>query len=130
MGQQEPISRYAYIVVALFAILQSVIILYSTDYTVRQESGLSGQFIYLPLLLAVFVPSAISYLITNAKSAIFYLNILIIILLTIWISLWHARHSESSTDASPFIAFTTLIVLLFFFIALDANASARKNMEN
>ncbi|MFY3769432.1 hypothetical protein AHYW_003096 [Providencia manganoxydans] len=116
MGQQEPISRYAYIVVALFATLQSVIILYSTDYTVRQESGLSGQFVYLPLLLAVFVPSAISYLITNAKSAIFYLNILIIILLTIWISLWHARHSESSTDASPFIAFTTLIVLLFFLL--------------
>lgn len=93
MGQQEPISRYAYIVVALFAILQSAIILYSTDYSVRQESGLGGQFVYLPLLLAVFVPSAISYLITNAKSAIFYLNILIIILLTIWISLWHARHS-------------------------------------
>ncbi|MCU6353304.1 DUF4153 domain-containing protein, partial [Morganella morganii] len=100
MGQQtlkESVSRYAYLFVALLAIVQATIILYSTNYSVQQEIGLSEQYFYLSLLLAIFVPSATSYLFTQVKAGVFYLNILIIILLTIWISLWQARHSASSS---------------------------------
>ncbi|ELZ5941172.1 DUF4153 domain-containing protein [Providencia vermicola] len=119
MGQQtlkESVSRYAYLFVALLAIVQATIILYSTNYSVQQEIGLSEQYFYLSLLLAIFVPSATSYLFTQVKAGVFYLNILIIILLTIWISLWQARHSASSSDAHFFLAFLTLTILFFVLL--------------
>lgn len=114
--QQESISRYAYIFVVLIAVIQAIAVWLFTDYSVGIESQLSAKFVYMLLLLAVFVPSAVSYLVTHAKSLAFYVNILIVTLLTIWISYWHARHSESSSDASTFVAFATLTVLFFFLL--------------
>ncbi|MBC8654114.1 hypothetical protein GQR86_15160 [Providencia vermicola] len=74
MGQQlgrDDIRGYAYFIIVVLAIIQGVIIAATTDYSIRYDSQLSTTTVYLPVLLAIFVPSVISYLITNAKSAIF-----------------------------------------------------------
>ncbi len=119
MKQQMPhesINRYAYIVITLIAIVQGFIIYASGDYNIRESSGLSGTFIYMPMLLAIFVPSAISYLVTNKKSLTFYINILVITLITCWIGLWDARETINSSDANPIVALLTLTVLFFFML--------------
>ncbi|ENG7679564.1 DUF7057 domain-containing protein [Providencia stuartii] len=119
MGQQiqrEAISRYAYLFVALLAIIQSTLIVLSTDSSFSFIYNLSAPYTYLPFMVAIFVPSAVSYLITNAKSAIFYTNILIIAVLTVWITLWDAKNLELSYSQPQFTAFATLIVLFFFLL--------------
>ncbi|MEX6232520.1 hypothetical protein ACON3F_12900 [Providencia hangzhouensis] len=82
MGQQlerDAIRGYSYFIIVILAVIQGIVITATTDYSIRLESQLSATTLYLPILLAIFVPSAISYLITNARSAIFYLNIAVII---------------------------------------------------
>lgn len=119
MGQQlgrDDIRGYAYFIIVVLAIIQGVIIAATTDYSIRYDSQLSTTTVYLPVLLAIFVPSVISYLITNAKSAIFYLNIAITVGLTCWINYWHAQDFKTPTEADPFFAFLTLTVLFFFML--------------
>lgn len=114
--QQESISRYSYLFVAIISVIQTIVIWLSTDSSIQIESEYSHKLIYLPLLLAVFVPSVISYLITHARSATFYINILITIIFTTWIAIWQARHDELSTHSSLFIPFSTLTILFFFLL--------------
>lgn len=119
MGQQlerDAIRGYSYFIIVIFAVIQGIVITATTDYSTRLESQLSATTLYLPILLAIFVPSAISYLITNAKSAIFYLNIAVIIGLIFWLNYWHAQDFLNPADADPFFAFITLTVLLFFIL--------------
>lgn len=119
MGQQlerDYMRSYAYLIIVVLAILQGVVITGTTDYSIRSQSQLSSMTIFLPVLLAVFVPSVVSYLITNAKSAIFYLNIAITIGVTCWINYWHAQDLKNPADADPFFAFITLVVLFFFML--------------
>ncbi|HGN1706528.1 TPA: DUF4153 domain-containing protein [Providencia rettgeri] len=119
MGQQlgrDYIRSYAYLIIVVLAIIQGVVITGTVDYSIRTESQLSSITVFLPILLAVFVPSVVSYLITNAKSAIFYLNIAITVGLTCWINYWHAQDLKNPADADPFLAFVTLVVLFFFML--------------
>ncbi|MEQ4706721.1 DUF7057 domain-containing protein [Providencia huaxiensis] len=119
MGQQserDVIRGYSYFIIVILAVIQGIVITATTDYSTRLESQLSATTLYLPILLAIFVPSAISYLITNAKSAIFYLNIAVIIGLIFWLNYWHSQDFQNPTDADPFFAFITLTVLLFFML--------------
>ncbi|MEY0910969.1 hypothetical protein AB7222_08095 [Providencia rettgeri] len=119
MGQQlerDAIRGYSYFIIVILAVIQGIVITATTDYSIRLESQLSATTLYLPILLAIFVPSAISYLITNARSAIFYLNIAVIIGLIVWLNYWHAQDFLNPADTDPFFAFITLTVLLFFIL--------------
>ncbi|WP_272668946.1 DUF4153 domain-containing protein [Providencia sp. PROV151] len=119
MGQQlerDAIRGYSYFIIVILAVMQGIVITATTDYAIRIESQLSTTTLYLPILLAIFVPSAISYLITNAKSGIFYLNIVVIIGLIFWLNYWHAQDFKNPADTDPFFAFITLTVLFFFML--------------
>ncbi|MBI6195011.1 DUF4153 domain-containing protein [Providencia rettgeri] len=119
MGQQlerDAIRGYSYFIIVILAVMQGIVITATTDYAIRIESQLSATTLYLPILLAIFVPSAISYLITNAKSGIFYLNIVVIIGLIFWLNYWHAQDFKNPADTDPFFAFITLTVLFFFML--------------
>ncbi|SUC26345.1 Uncharacterised protein [Providencia rustigianii] len=72
--QKEPISRLAYVIISILAIIQGIIITANLDYSTRTSIELSPTLAYLPLILAIFVPSVISFLITNAKQSAFYLK--------------------------------------------------------
>lgn len=110
------INPYIYIAITLIAIVQGLIIYASGNYSIREMSGLSGTLIYIPMLLAIFVPSAISFLVTNKKSLMFYINILVITVITCWIGLWDARETIKSADADPILALITLTILFFFML--------------
>lgn len=119
MGQpleRDAIRGYSYFIIVILAIIQGIVITATTDYSIRSESQLSATTIYLPILLAIFVPSVISYLITNAKSVIFYLNLAITVGLVFWLNYWHAQDFKQPADADPFFAFITLTVLFFFML--------------
>lgn len=113
---RDVVRGYSYLIIILLSIVQGIVIAATADYTVRSSSLLDGTTVYLPLLLAIFVPSVVSYLITNAKSIIFYLSIALTIALTCWVNFWHSQDFENAADANPIVAFITLTVLLFFML--------------
>lgn len=119
MGQpleRDSIRGYSYFIIVISAVIQGIVIAATTDYSIRLGSSLGATTLYLPILLAIFVPSVISYLITNAKNAIFYLSLIITIGLVYWLNYWHAQDFKQPADADPFFAFATLTILLFFML--------------
>ena len=114
--QRESIRVYSYLIVAILSIVQGIVIYASMDYSIRVTSEFGPAFVYLPMILAIYVPSIVSYLITNAKSVAFYINVFIAIALTSWITIWNALGVESASDATPLVAFITLTVLFFFLL--------------
>ncbi|SPY77039.1 hypothetical protein [Providencia rustigianii] len=111
--QKEPISRLAYVIISILAIIQGIIITANLDYSTRTSIELSPTLAYLPLILAIFVPSVISFLITNAKQSAFYLNIILVIVLACWINTWQSVDLEYSSSRDPFLVGVTLTVLIF-----------------
>lgn len=119
MGQpleRDVVRGYSYLIIILLAIVQGIVIAATMSYSIRSDSQLDATTVYLPMLLAIFVPSVVSYLITNAKSVIFYLSIALTIALTCWINFWHSQDFKNAADANPIVAFITLTVLLFFML--------------
>lgn len=114
--QRESIRFYSYLIVAILSIVQGIVIYASMDYSIRVTSEFGPVFVYLPMLLAIYVPSIVSYLITNAKSVAFYVNVFIAIALTSWITIWNALGVDSASDATPLVAFITLTILFFFLL--------------
>lgn len=110
----EVIRRHAYIPVILLAIVQGLILAVYSDYSWRSNLML-GRYEYLPLILALFVPSAVSFLITQLKSAIFYINILLITLLCVWLSFWQASY-DFGLDKASFISISSALVLIFLLL--------------
>ncbi|MBP6120922.1 MULTISPECIES: DUF7057 domain-containing protein [Providencia] len=114
--QQESIRGYSYLIVVILSIIQGIVIYASMDYSIRVTSEFGPAFIYLPMMLAIYVPAIVSYLITDAKSLAFYINVFIAIALTAWVTIWNALGIEDAADASPVVAFATLTVLFFFLL--------------
>ncbi|WP_353243236.1 DUF4153 domain-containing protein [Providencia sp.] len=113
---RDVVRGYSYLIIIVLAIVQGIVIAATTDYSIRSDSQLDATTVFLPMLLAIFVPSVVSYLITNAKSVFFYLSIALTIALTCWVNFWHSQDFENAADANPFVAFITLTVLLFFLL--------------
>ncbi|WP_265497252.1 DUF7057 domain-containing protein [Providencia rustigianii] len=122
--QKEPISRLAYVIISILAIIQGIIITANLDYSTRTSIELSPTLAYLPLILAIFVPSVISFLITNAKQSAFYLNIILVIVLACWINTWQSVDLEYSSSRDPFLVGVTLTVLIFFLLPWMQNYQA------
>lgn len=112
--QKESVSKLAYLIVILLSVIQGIIITGTLDYSIRTNVELDPIWIYLPMVFAIFVPSVISFLITNAKQPAFYLNIILTIILIGWINTWQNLETGSSSSSEPFLAVSTLTVLIFF----------------
>lgn len=114
--QQTSFSRYVYLFIIVMAILQGGVLYAATDYTLRNYIGLPAPVVYLPMLLAIFVPSVSSYLVTSLKSALFYLCLVCAALLIVWINFWYGGEAKSESEANPFTAIVMLTLLFFFLL--------------
>ncbi|WP_230083798.1 hypothetical protein [Providencia alcalifaciens] len=122
--QKESVSKLAYLIVILLSVIQGIIITGTLDYSIRTNVELDPIWIYLPMVFAIFVPSVISFLITNAKQPVFYLNIILTIILIGWINTWQNLETGSSSSSEPFLAVSTLTVLIFFLLPWMQNRQA------
>ncbi|HHR5847274.1 TPA: DUF7057 domain-containing protein [Providencia alcalifaciens] len=122
--QKESVSKLAYLIVILLSVIQGIIITGTLDYSIRTNVELDPIWIYLPMVFAIFVPSVISFLITNAKQPAFYLNIILTIILIGWINTWQNLETGSSSSSEPFLAVSTLTVLIFFLLPWMQNRQA------
>lgn len=131
-SQKEPnfmgsLNKLAYFIVILLSVIQGIVITATLDYSI--EIPLSPTWAYLPMMLAIFVPSVISFLITNAKQAVFYLNIILTIVLVFWINTWQSLDIGISDNNDAFLSITTLTVLIFFILPWMQNRQATGNWK-
>lgn len=62
---QAPASRFVYVIVIVVALLQGLTLNATSDYLIRSSWQVPGSLVWLPMLLALFVPSVFSYLINR-----------------------------------------------------------------
>lgn len=105
-----------YIVIALFAIFQGFILGIYTEHLLQNIWDSSAPYFYLPLLFAIFLPTALSYLAINIKSLPLYKMVSVIILLILWIFLWQTANIAPDSSNEPILMIPTLIVLIFFLL--------------
>ncbi len=109
----EPaIARYTYLPVMLLAVLQAWLIKEFPAYLYDQPfAGL-----YLtPLSCALIIPSAFSFLVSDLKRPVFYLNIFIVIACVLWVSLWfdsNVADVNYKHEESIFISIVLVFIIL------------------
>lgn len=111
--------RLSYLITALFAVMQGVIIGLYADRSMFVILDAEEAFFYLPLILAIFLPTALSYLIITLKSKHLYYSLAVTLILILWIYCWkNFNIAPESFINEPEIVITifTLIILLFFLL--------------
>ncbi|MBT0308704.1 DUF7057 domain-containing protein [Morganella morganii] len=113
---RESVSCYSYLFVIIMAVLQGGILYGSSDYSIRNMFGLSAPAAYLPVLLAIVVPSVCSYLISGLKSARFYICLVLAALLVCWMYYWYLLNAGVTSSSAQFM--NSVIVTSLFFLLL------------
>lgn len=112
---QAPASRFVYVIVIVVALLQGLTLNATSDYLIRSSWQVPGSLVWLPMLLALFVPSVFSYLINRFSSAALWAGLLLTAVLCVWMNFWYlseatAGHTRELSSLIP------LMVLLFWLI--------------
>lgn len=112
---QAPASRFIYFIVIVVALLQGLTLNATSDYLIRSSWQIQGSLVWLPMLLALFVPSVFSYLINRFSSAALWAGLLLTVILCVWMNYWYlseatAGHTRELSSLIP------LLVLLFWLI--------------
>ncbi|HHZ6800731.1 TPA: hypothetical protein ACWLTD_000919 [Morganella morganii] len=112
---QAPASRFVYVIVIVVALLQGLTLNATSDYLIRSSWQVPGSLVWLPMLLALFVPSVFSYLINRFSSAALWAGLLLTAILCVWMNFWYlseatAGHTRELSSLIP------LMVLLFWLI--------------
>lgn len=112
---QAPLSRLVCFSVILVALLQGFTLNATSDYLIRSSWQLPGSLVWLPMLLALFVPTVFSYLINRLSSAVLWTGLVLTAVLCVWMNFWYlneatAGHTRELSSLIP------LMVLLFWLI--------------
>ena len=112
---QAPASRFIYFIVIVVALLQGLTLNATSDYLIRSSWQIQGSLVWLPMLLALFVPSVFSYLISRFSSAALWIGLVLTAVLCVWMNFWYlseatAGHTRELSSLIP------LLVLLFWLI--------------
>ncbi|EPB5148275.1 DUF4153 domain-containing protein [Morganella morganii] len=112
---QAPASRFIYFIVIVVALLQGLTLNATSDYLIRSSWQVPGSLVWLPMLLALFVPSVFSYLINRFFPAALWAGLLLTAVLCVWMNFWYlseatAGHTRELSSLIP------LMVLLFWLI--------------
>lgn len=112
---QAPLSRLVCFSVILVALLQGFTLNATSDYLIRSSWQLPGSLVWLPMLLALFVPTVFSYLINRLSSAALWTGLVLTAVLCVWMNFWYlneatAGHTRELSSLIP------LMVLLFWLI--------------
>ncbi|MEZ2636067.1 DUF4153 domain-containing protein [Morganella morganii] len=110
-----PASRFVYFIVIVVALLQGLALNATSDYLIRSSWQLPGSLVWLPMLLALFVPTVFSYLINRFSSAALWTGLVLTAALCVWMNYWYlseatAGHTRELSSLIP------LLVLLFWLI--------------
>ncbi|MEM8182896.1 DUF4153 domain-containing protein [Morganella morganii subsp. sibonii] len=110
-----PASRFVYFIVIVVALLQGLALNATSDYLIRSSWQLPGSLVWLPMLLALFVPTVFSYLINRFSSAALWTGLVLTAVLCVWMNYWYlseatAGHTRELSSLIP------LLVLLFWLI--------------
>lgn len=110
-----PASRFVYFIVIVVALLQGLTLNATSDYLIRSSWQLPGSLVWLPMLLAMFVPTVFSYLISRFSSAALWTGLVLTAALCVWMNYWYlseatAGHTRELSSLIP------LLVLLFWLI--------------
>lgn len=110
-----PASRFVYFIVIVVAFLQGLALNATSDYLIRSSWQLPGSLVWLPMLLALFVPPVFSYLINRFSSAALWTGLVLTAALCVWMNYWYlseatAGHTRELSSLIP------LLVLLFWLI--------------
>ena len=110
-----PASRFVYFIVIVVALLQGLTLNATSDYLIRSSWQLPGSLVWLPMLLALFVPTVFSYLINRFSSAALWTGLVLTAALCVWMNYWYlseatAGHTRELSSLIP------LLVLLFWLI--------------
>lgn len=110
-----PASRFVYFIVIVVALLQGLALNATSDYLIRSSWQLPGSLVWLPMLLALFVPTVFSYLINRFSSASLWTGLVLTAALCVWMNYWYlseatAGHTRELSSLIP------LLVLLFWLI--------------
>lgn len=110
-----PASRFVYFIVIVVALFQGLALNAISDYLIRSSWQLPGSLVWLPMLLALFVPTVFSYLINRFSSAVLWAGLLLTAVLCVWMNYWYlseatAGHTRELSSLIP------LLVLLFWLI--------------
>lgn len=112
---QAPASRFVYVIVIVVALLQGLTLNATSDYLIRSSWQVPGSLVWLPMLLALFVPTVFSYLINRFSSAALWAGLVLTAALCVWMNYWYlseatAGHTRELSSLIP------LLVLLFWLI--------------
>ncbi len=112
---QAPASRFIYFIVIVVALLQGLTLNATSDYLIRSSWQVPGSLVWLPMLLALFVPTVFSYLINRFSSAALWAGLVLTAALCVWMNYWYlseatAGHTRELSSLIP------LLVLLFWLI--------------
>lgn len=117
LSKTLPSSRVSYLFIAIFALAQGIIVGLYADSDIYALLDSEGRFFYLPLIFAMFLPTAFSYLIISPKSKHLYYSIGIVVLLILWIFFWKTFNTAPESDLNdPATMILTLSILLFFLM--------------
>lgn len=110
-----PASRFVYFIVIVVALLQGLALNATSDYLIRSSWQLPGSLVWLPMLLALFVPTVFSYLINRFSFAALWTGLVLTAALCVWMNYWYlseatAGHTRELSSLIP------LLVLLFWLI--------------
>lgn len=110
-----PASRFVYFIVIVVALLQGLTLNATSDYLIRSSWQLPGALVWLPMLLALFVPTVFSYLINRFSSAALWTGLVLTAALCVRMNYWYlseatAGHTRELSSLIP------LLVLLFWLI--------------
>ncbi|HAE76543.1 DUF4153 domain-containing protein [Morganella morganii] len=108
-------SRFVYFIVIVVALLQGLTLNATSDYLIRSSWQLPGSLVWLPMLLALFVPTVFSYLSSRFSSAALWTGLVLTAALCVWMNYWYlseatAGHTRELSSLIP------LLVLLFWLI--------------
>lgn len=112
---QAPASRFIYFIVIVVALLQGLTLNATSDYLIRSSWQVPGSLVWLPMLLALFVPTVFSYLINRFSSAALWAGLVLTAALCVWMNYWYlseatAGHTRELSSLIP------LLVLLLWLI--------------
>ncbi|RUT64236.1 DUF4153 domain-containing protein [Morganella morganii] len=110
-----PASRFVYFIVIVVALLQGLTLNATSDYLIRNSWQMPGSLVWLPMLLAVFVPTVFSYLINRFSSAALWIGLVLTAVICVWMNFWYLNEATAGSSRELSSLFP-LLTFLFWLI--------------